>query len=169
MVGLEPLVDAQRVAMAEEPDARAALDRRLRRSKQARVWILKRGTPGGQFLVQPQTLLVRSPRATDVGLSFARVVEPESLRSNDPAHISWEQVHEVQVRVSNSGRGAMAGLVILGTAFGAVGAGMSDSWMDPPRPHWEGFLMGFLVGGTIGTLLGAVVGSASKRSVTVYP
>jgi len=165
-VVLFPAFDPHEMASADETPARLGLDRQLRRAGEARVWIVKPATPGGQFLVQPGDLLVRSPRATSEGLRFASVAEPASWASRDTG-FTWERVDEIQVRMNHAGRGALVGGVMLG-AVGAVAAAVgSDLGLNPS--YDPQYLTGIGVGFVVGAVLGAAVGSVSRSWVKVYP
>ena len=147
-------------------DDKRDLDQRLRGAGVARVTYLRRESPGGQLLDQPNVLLVRSPRAAVDGLHFASVARPESLDLGTTS-FTWELVNRIQVRTSHARTGAGVGAVVvavLGAAATYVGSqvGLSPTY----EPH---YLKAIAIGAVVGTVLGGAIGSASTSWETVYP
>jgi hypothetical protein len=158
-MGLAPILGVQQAQAADKPAAWRKLDNQLRMAGEARV------------LVQSDWLLVRSPRAAEDGLHFAAMSESVSSGLSPAAGLSWERVDAIQLRRTGTGRGAIAGGLILGTAAGVTAGvlsselGIQPTYEVDPGAVVGGAAMGFLAG----ALLGAAVGTGFQRWVRVYP
>ena len=164
LLGTVPAVSAG--AAAGDPADKQNLDQRLRAAGVARVSYLRRESPGGQVLDQPNLLLVRSPRAAVDGLHFTSVARPESLDLGTTS-FTWELVNRIQVRTSHARAGAGVGAVVVATF--AVAAEHVGSQLGISPTHEAHYLQAIAIGAIVGTVLGAAIGSGSRSWETVYP
>lgn len=103
-------------------------------------------------------------------------VDPDWGGSAPIAPIAWSQISNLDKRVSNSGRGAVIGAIVLG-GLTAVFAGATASVAnisifglspDAEKEINRAALTGGLIGGALGAGIGAGIGAGSHRWILIY-
>lgn len=103
-------------------------------------------------------------------------VDPDWGGSAPIAPIAWSQISNLDKRVSNSGRGAVIGAIVLG-GLTAVFAGLTASVAtlsifglspDANKEINRAALTGGLIGGALGAGIGAGIGAGSHRWILIY-
>ena len=100
--------------------------------------------------------------------------DPDWGGAAPPTPLGWDQIFQVDQRVSNTANGAVIGALTLG-ALGALIAATGEAysasfmWFSGEQPDYgQAALTGGAIGALVGAALGAAIGSTSSHWVLVY-
>ena len=100
--------------------------------------------------------------------------DPDWGGTAPPTRLGWDQIFQVDRRVSNTANAAIIGGLTLGTlgaliAVTGEASSASFMWFSGEQPDYgPAALKGAAIGAVIGAALGAAMGSTSSRWVPVY-